>query len=578
MAASPPRDAALEPSTSEVRAELERILRSRCFQQAGRASDFLRYVVEQTLAGEGARLKGYTIGVEVFGRPPDFDAQSDALVRVEAGRLRRRLVEYYASEGADDPVRIDLPRGSYVVDYSFQQASDDGEPAAPMPLGVLAEPRGMPWRGLAIAFGVLLVAALAVIAWQQHELLTASRTLGGLGQRERSELPRLVVMPFENLSNEPRFDALAASMTEEVMVVLDQLDLFVVATQRSWYGSPVAQPISRTATGGYVLTGSVRAGGDQARITVRLIEAESGMQLWTAAYDEPLAFEALPELQERVARAVAAVAAPYGPLFEAELARARRAEHTPELRDCLVMYYDYRRQIDAASYQDALLCFTSLSERKPGIVHVWAGLAMLRLDEFLYRFMPHRPLSLALAREATAKALTIDPNDFRANLALMRLQFFDGDPDFRSSIERTLALRPDSVEALAQAGTLLVISGDAATGLPLVERARALAPSMAGIYNFAYAFTYFHDEQYEAALAAAKQVDAPNWIAAHVILAAAAGLSGDAELARAAARRILELYPEFEREARKDFKLWHLDKAQRERFIAGLEAAGLEVE
>jgi hypothetical protein len=63
-----------KPSASEVRAALDKILASRCFQQAGRASDFLRFVVERTLAGEGQRLKGYTIGVEVFGRPADFDA------------------------------------------------------------------------------------------------------------------------------------------------------------------------------------------------------------------------------------------------------------------------------------------------------------------------------------------------------------------------------------------------------------------------------------------------------------------------------------------------------------------------
>ena len=100
--AAPHDDEPKKPSASEVRAALERILASRCFQQAGRASDFLRFVVEQTLAGSGHRLKGYTIGVEVFGRPADFDAQSDALVRVEAGRLRRRLVEYYASEGIAD--------------------------------------------------------------------------------------------------------------------------------------------------------------------------------------------------------------------------------------------------------------------------------------------------------------------------------------------------------------------------------------------------------------------------------------------------------------------------------------------
>src|SRR5687768_6586942 len=152
-----------KPSTSEVRAALERILASRCFQQAGRASDFLRFVVEQTLAGSGQRLKGYTIGVEVFGRPADFDAQSDALVRVEAGRLRRRLVEYYASEGAADPLRIQLPRGTYAVEYEFAGAAEQALPAPPPPPDDAAQ-SAQPWRYTAFALGALLVAAVGVVA------------------------------------------------------------------------------------------------------------------------------------------------------------------------------------------------------------------------------------------------------------------------------------------------------------------------------------------------------------------------------------------------------------------------------
>ena len=125
---------------------------------------------KQTLAGGGQRLKGYTIGVEVFGRPADFDAQSDALVRVEAGRLRRRLVEYYASEGSGNRLRIELPRGSYAADYRF--AGDDQGAALPRPIAKAA-PRpaptsnGFPWRGTALALTVLLVAAIGVIGWQQ---------------------------------------------------------------------------------------------------------------------------------------------------------------------------------------------------------------------------------------------------------------------------------------------------------------------------------------------------------------------------------------------------------------------------
>jgi hypothetical protein len=66
-------DNSRQPNATAVRAALERILASRCFQQAVRASHFLKFVVEETLRGGGQRLKGYTIGVEVFGRPADFD-------------------------------------------------------------------------------------------------------------------------------------------------------------------------------------------------------------------------------------------------------------------------------------------------------------------------------------------------------------------------------------------------------------------------------------------------------------------------------------------------------------------------
>src|SRR5688572_9989280 len=278
-----------KPSTSEVHAALERILASRCFQQAGRASDFLRFVVEQTLAGSGQRLKGYTIGVEVFGRPADFDAQSDALVRVEAGRLRRRLVEYYASGGVSDPVRIQLPRGTYAVEYDFACTAEQALPAPPPPDEAAQTSR--PWRHTAFALGALLAAAVGVIGWQQSELREAGHALAAAAaaQPQRTEWPRILVIPFENLSADARLDAFAASMTEEIMLRLDRLDLFVVASQASWYGpSGDANVDAAAAAGGYVLTGSVRGTGEHARIAARLIEAETGAQLWTSAYDEPL--------------------------------------------------------------------------------------------------------------------------------------------------------------------------------------------------------------------------------------------------------------------------------------------------
>ncbi|HSC16390.1 MAG TPA: hypothetical protein VLI71_14795 [Gammaproteobacteria bacterium] len=567
-----------KPSTSEVRAALERILASRCFQQAGRASDFLRFVVEQTLAGSGQRLKGYTIGVEVFGRPADFDAQSDALVRVEAGRLRRRLVEYYASEGAADAVRIQLPRGTYAVEYDFAGAAEQALPAPSPPPDDTAQ-SAQPWRYTAFALGALLVAAVGVVAWQQAELREASRALEAAAAAlpQRTEWPRILVVPFENLSADPELDAFAASMTEEVMLRLDRLDLFVVASQATWYGPSGDANLDAAAAGGYVLTGSVRGTGDRARIVARLIEAETGAQLWTSAYDEPLTQGRLPALQERIAHDVVAIAAPYGPIFEAELERARRSAQAPKLSDCNATYHEYRRRVTPAGYKETLECLRAVSARQPDFAPVWSGLAMLYVDEYASSFGRTGDDALGSARAATARALALDPDDYLANLALTRVQFFNGDPAFRQSIERTIAMRPNSAQAFAQGGFLLVITGDAAHGLALTNEARRLTNAPLGFYHLTYAASHLREGRFEDALESAVAVDGENWVFAQAVLAAAAAHSGRRDIAQSAARRIRELYPDFEAEALANFERWHFDAAFYDALVGGLRAAGLEL-
>jgi hypothetical protein len=90
---------------------------------------FLCFVVERVLAGDVRSLKAYTIGVEALGRRIDFNPATDAIVRVEAGRLRESLACYYEGEGATDPVIIDMPRGSYVPRFAWRKT---GEASAPI--------------------------------------------------------------------------------------------------------------------------------------------------------------------------------------------------------------------------------------------------------------------------------------------------------------------------------------------------------------------------------------------------------------------------------------------------------------
>ena len=104
--ADPLRGSSLVPSNGETRDQLDRVLAGEGFRGAHRSGAFLEYIVTCALAGERQRLGGYSIGVEVFERGEDFDAQADPIVRVEAGRLRRRLERYYLTEGKDDPITV----------------------------------------------------------------------------------------------------------------------------------------------------------------------------------------------------------------------------------------------------------------------------------------------------------------------------------------------------------------------------------------------------------------------------------------------------------------------------------------
>jgi len=96
------------------RDELERVLSSASFARSVRVSKLLRYLVERQIEGKEDELKESIIGVEVFGRTPDYDPKLDSTVRSEAVRLRALLSRYYATEGSRDPLVIELPKGGYV--------------------------------------------------------------------------------------------------------------------------------------------------------------------------------------------------------------------------------------------------------------------------------------------------------------------------------------------------------------------------------------------------------------------------------------------------------------------------------
>jgi len=104
-------------SAADAAAALKSVLASAAFAHSPSLTAFLRFVVEAAVAGRGGQLKGYTIAVEALGRRSDFDPETDAIVRVDAGRIRSALARYYETDGARDAVVIHLPRGHYAPTF-----------------------------------------------------------------------------------------------------------------------------------------------------------------------------------------------------------------------------------------------------------------------------------------------------------------------------------------------------------------------------------------------------------------------------------------------------------------------------
>ena len=119
------------PTPSEVWSALERIGKSQVMRRAQKLVQLLNFLVETTLEGNAHYLKETTIGVSAFGRPPDYDPKTDTIVRSQAWRLRAKLRDYYATEGAHDSVIIDIPIGQYSAVFSLGPRPVENYPAIP---------------------------------------------------------------------------------------------------------------------------------------------------------------------------------------------------------------------------------------------------------------------------------------------------------------------------------------------------------------------------------------------------------------------------------------------------------------
>lgn len=246
------RPASEPPAPDAVRAQLDRVIASASFRQVDRLKRFLGFIVAEAIAGRSDQLKEYVIGVQVFDKETSFDPRADPIVRVQARRLRTRLMKYYREEARPDELVIDLPKGGYA------------------PICRPREPSG-----------------------------PGARSIGAALVRQNT----IAVLPFADHSAAGDLGYFCNSLRQEIITGLAAMDTLNVLAWEPADVRDASDPRLAISTlrAAVVVSGSVRSFGDKLRVSIHLIDGASGSYVWS----EPLDFRA-PDFtaQEAVAHAV----------------------------------------------------------------------------------------------------------------------------------------------------------------------------------------------------------------------------------------------------------------------------------
>ncbi|ASP67338.1 hypothetical protein [Sinorhizobium meliloti] len=564
------------PTEAEVLAQLDRIRFSTEFDAPERARQFLAYVVGETIAGRADRIKAYSIATEVFGRDSSFDAQTDPAVRIEAARIRRALERYYLVEGHNDPLVINMPKGAYVPTFE-RRIKVHTEPDPGLFVSVRRNsPFGssrQPWAWVAIAALAFALGSLAANALLRSITPAESEDMAGF----RPNIPKLAVMPFEDLTGTPHSAMITRGFTDEVVDKIARFQEIIVVSREKLDGSP-----DQADAPAYALEGRVRLDGEKLRLAIRLVQRSDGSVVWANNYDESLATHKIIALQEKAAAAVAtAVAQPYGVVFQANAVRFTRSVPDDwEAYACTLAYYGYRSNLSPLTHSSVQECLQQATRQFRNYATAWALLSMTYIDElrFQYRLERSSPISLEHAVAAAARAVELDSQDVRALQAEMLTLFFRGEVDAALAVgARAFAINPNDTELAGEYGFRRALSGQWRSGCELVSQTVERNPGPVGYFEAALAICSYIESDYVAAERWARLADLRANPIYRVILLAILGKLGKEEQAKEEQNWLETNVPGFLENIRKEIALRIRRPEDQQHFIEGLREAGVTI-
>ena len=324
------------------------------------------------MEGQDDQVKESLIGLEVFDRPPSsYDPGVDPIVRVQAGRLRAKLREYYEREGAEDPVLIEVPRGRYVA--RFRMRSAEALPSS----GAGAETASDNWHATSVA-----------------------------------------VLPFVNMSPDPENEYFSDGLTEELIHSLASVPSVHVAARTSAFQfkgkARDVREIGRRLGVGKVLEGSVRRSGERLRITAQLINVADGCQLWSERYDRTITD--IFAIQDEIADAIRKRFSVQLAETDRQLPARRQTANIEAFNHYLQGRYQWNKRTEqgvragVGHFQEAIRLDASYARAYSGLAdcHLMLGMSAAEAPE---NCMP-------LARQAALRALEIDDRLGEAHTSL----------------------------------------------------------------------------------------------------------------------------------------------------------------
>ncbi len=517
------------PSEEETSAQIQRFEASPDFKASPQQIALLKYVVEQTLAGRADRIKGYTVATEVFGRQADFDQNIDPIVSIQASRLRRALAHYYDEDGINDPLQIEIPKGTYVPEFKRHQTP-------------------------------------ATVSATTNKII---------GIAVKSSWPAVIVRPLKNISRDPELDHWGIGLATELANELNRYSDIRVMTLHADRPESAIDPDAVQ----FSISGNVRRDRTVIKISVRLTALQTGRLIWSESYRAPNEAGNLIACQEEIARSVAVkIAGENGHIAKTLKSRFKgRPPKHMDAYEAVLRYYEYNLNYTPKAFASALAALEKAVRIDPECGQVWAMRA--RLYASVYAFdIPGYQNPLATALESALHGVRLSPIDQRAGVILTFVHLLRNDlPAGLAEAKRALELGPASLFMLDGIGYLLTLLGDWERGPALIHDVIQLNPFYGNYVHYALWVDRLRQADYEGALQETLKLNQPALFWDHLARAASLGLLGQIDDGRRAAAELLKLKPDFEERGRFLIQCYIKFDDIVEQVIIGLAAVGVDV-